>query len=62
MTTAAGLIVSGQVPAIRDLAGIALVIAGVAVHRAGPGRQGRSAPAGAGSGRAREPRAPMALA
>jgi len=34
--TTAGLIVLGQVPTICDLTGIALVIVGVAVHRAGP--------------------------
>jgi len=33
----------GQVPAIRDLTGIALVIVGVAVHRAGPSHQGKTA-------------------
>jgi inner membrane transporter RhtA len=34
-----GLIVLGQVPTTRDLAGIALVILGVAVHRAAPDRR-----------------------
>jgi inner membrane transporter RhtA len=33
-----GAVVLGQVPTSRDLAGIALVIAGVAVHRADSGR------------------------
>ncbi|MBO0789244.1 MAG: EamA family transporter, partial [Actinobacteria bacterium] len=43
--TLIGAIVLGQLPTPRDLAGIALVIAGVAVHRARP-------PAGAaGTGR-----------
>lgn len=35
--TAIGLIVLGQVPTARDLAGIALVILGVALHRGAPG-------------------------
>jgi inner membrane transporter RhtA len=34
--TVIGAIVLGQVPAARDLAGIGLVIAGVAIHRAAP--------------------------
>ena len=55
--TTAGLIVLGQVPALRDLTGIALVIAGVAVHRAGRSHQGTTAPAGEGSGHAGEPQA-----
>jgi inner membrane transporter RhtA len=35
--TVVGLVVLGQVPTIRDLAGIALVIVGVALHRDDPG-------------------------
>jgi inner membrane transporter RhtA len=38
--TVIGLIVLGQVPAVRDLAGIGLVILGVALHRAAPSRGG----------------------
>ncbi|MBO0802355.1 MAG: EamA family transporter [Nocardiopsaceae bacterium] len=37
--TAIGLIVLGQVPTARDLLGIALVIAGVALHRDAPARR-----------------------
>lgn len=37
--TVIGLVVLGQVPALRDIAGIGLVIAGVAVHH-GPARPG----------------------
>lgn len=36
--TVIGLIVLGQVPTVRDLAGIGLVILGVALHRDRPGR------------------------
>src|SRR5271165_2118546 len=46
-----------RVPTLRDLTGIALVIAGVAVHRAGRSHQGTTAPAGEGSGHADEPQA-----
>jgi inner membrane transporter RhtA len=38
-----GLIVLGQVPTVRDLAGIALVIVGVALHRDRPRRKTPSA-------------------
>jgi hypothetical protein len=41
-----------------DLTGIAMVIAGVAVYRGGSGHQGKTAPAGEGSGHAGEPQAP----
>jgi inner membrane transporter RhtA len=44
--TAIGLIVLGQVPAGRDLAGVGLVIAGVAAHRPGGGFAPRSAGSG----------------
>jgi inner membrane transporter RhtA len=37
--TVIGLIVLGQVPTARDLAGIALVILGVALHRDAPDRR-----------------------
>jgi len=43
--TVIGLIVLGQVPTLCELAGIALVIAGVAVHRDRPGRDGEPATA-----------------
>jgi inner membrane transporter RhtA len=49
--TIIGLIVLGQVPTARALAGIALVILGVAVHRAAPARQEEPA-ARRGHGRA----------
>jgi len=42
---------------MRDLTGIDLVIADGAVHCAGPSHQGKSAPAGEGSGHAGEPQA-----
>jgi inner membrane transporter RhtA len=42
--TVIGLIVLGQVPTVRDLAGIGLVILGVALHR-DPPRTGQPAPA-----------------
>ncbi len=35
-----GALVLGQIPTVRDLAGIVLVIAGVAIHRADAGRPG----------------------
>jgi inner membrane transporter RhtA len=41
--TAIGLIVLGQVPTLRDLAGVALVILGVALHRELPERRGKAA-------------------
>ena len=44
---------------MRDLTGIALVIADGAVHCAGPGRQGKSAPAGEAPGTLANPK-PMA--
>jgi inner membrane transporter RhtA len=37
--TVIGLVVLGQVPTVRDLAGIALVILGIAVHRSTPERR-----------------------
>lgn len=42
---------------MRDLTGIDLVIADGAEHCAGPSHQGKSAPAGEGSGHAGEPQA-----
>jgi len=45
-----GLIVLGQVPTVRDLTGIGLVILGVALHRGTPRRAGQSA-GGRDSGR-----------
>jgi inner membrane transporter RhtA len=39
--TVVGLAVLGQVPTVADLAGIGLVIAGIALHR--DGRDGRTA-------------------
>jgi len=53
--TVIGLIVLGQVPTARDLAGIGLVILGVALHRAAPERQYQPAAAAASSGQAAEP-------
>jgi hypothetical protein len=53
--TTAGLIVLGQVPAIRDLIGIALVIVGVAVHRAGPRAIRQNRACWGGRGHAGEP-------
>jgi inner membrane transporter RhtA len=53
-----GLIVLGQVPTVRDLTGIGLVILGVALHRDRPQREGRStARASAAGGAARFRRA-----
>lgn len=46
----------GQVPTIRDLTGIALVIVGVAVHRADPSHQGKTAPAGEAPGTPANPK------
>jgi inner membrane transporter RhtA len=46
--TVIGLIVLGQVPTVRDLAGIGLVILGIALHRDHP-RQNQPAPAVTGS-------------
>ena len=40
--TVVGAIVLGQIPTLRDLAGIALVIAGVAIHQAAPARGRRA--------------------
>ncbi len=53
--TGVGLVVLGQVPTVQDLAGIALVIAGVAVHhdpprQTGPAAAPREAPAGQAAG------------
>ncbi len=53
--TVIGLIVLSQVPTPRDLAGIGLVILGVALHRAAPERQGEPAAAAASSRQAAEP-------
>jgi inner membrane transporter RhtA len=39
--TLIGAVVLGQIPGVRELAGIALVIAGVAIHRPDPGRETR---------------------
>ena len=44
MATIVGLVVLRQIPTMADLAGVGLVVAGVAVHQdapAGPGRPGR---------------------
>jgi inner membrane transporter RhtA len=42
--TVIGLIILGQVPTLRDLAGIALVVLGVALHRDPPRRADQAAP------------------
>jgi inner membrane transporter RhtA len=52
--TVIGLIVLGQIPTVRDLAGIGLVILGVALHRAAPSREDQPATAAAVPGRAAE--------
>jgi len=44
MATVIGLVVLGQAPTLPDLAGIALVIAGVAVHQDAPRAAGRAKP------------------
>jgi inner membrane transporter RhtA len=48
--TVIGLLVLGQVPTLQDLLGIALVIAGVALHQ---DREGKRASARPGKGRDR---------
>jgi len=53
--TVIGLIVLGQAPSVRDLAGIGLVILGVALHRVAPSREDEPATAAAVPGRAAEP-------
>ena len=53
--TITGLIVLGQVPTARDLAGIALVILGVALHRDAPGRHQEPVPAAPAPGRGDQP-------
>jgi drug/metabolite transporter (DMT)-like permease len=52
--TVIGLIVLAQVPTARDLAGIGLVILGVALHRAAPSREDEPATAAAVTGQAAE--------
>src|SRR5215475_5968543 len=49
--TVIGLIVLGQVPTTRDLAGVGLVILGVALHRDPAGTQDRSAAPASAAGR-----------
>jgi inner membrane transporter RhtA len=53
--TVIGLIVLGQVPTARDLAGIALVILGVALHRDAPDRREEPVTAPPASGRGDQP-------
>jgi inner membrane transporter RhtA len=53
--TVIGLIVLGQVPTARDLAGIALVILGVALHRDAPDRREESVTAPPAPGRGDQP-------
>ena len=53
--TLIGAVVLGQVPTAQDLAGIALVVAGVAVHQAPVASQGGGPPGRAGAGTGARP-------
>jgi len=53
--TVIGLLVLGQVPTARDLAGIAAVIAGVALHRDAPARREEPATAASAAEHAHQP-------
>jgi len=55
-----GLIVLGQVPTVRDLTGIGLVILGVALHRDPPRREDSSAAPAPGTGSDTAPAPPSA--
>src|SRR5215471_6859199 len=55
-----GLIVLGQVPTVRDLTGIGLVILGVALHRDPPRREDSSAAPAPGTGSETAPAPPSA--
>jgi len=48
--TVIGAVVLAQIPTLRDLFGIALVIAGVAIHKPAPEQKGSSEPSGRRSG------------